>query len=232
MIVARSLASDARGAEYGSVVTADFQTRGRGRGNERVWLMKRKSGLAFTISLRRAQALTLRLGLAVTLAIEDFAPRLTGKAVIKWPNDILINDKKIAGILCESDGEFVYAGVGINLRQKKFQDNFRKKASSISLELGRGLKNKDRFCLLELALARIHSELETPDGDDWKLRLEKRLYKINEEVLFRAGSSDSFTEIKGKLAGIGQDGELLITPRGAQRGAPQPSSFTAGELVL
>jgi BirA family biotin operon repressor/biotin-[acetyl-CoA-carboxylase] ligase len=94
MNVSRMLAR--RGAPHGTVIIADFQEAGRGRILGRRWIMERGNNLAFTILLRFPcvegipQALTLRTGLAVSLAIEDFAPVLSGKVMIKWPNDILI----------------------------------------------------------------------------------------------------------------------------------------------
>jgi BirA family biotin operon repressor/biotin-[acetyl-CoA-carboxylase] ligase len=123
------------GAPHGTVIAADFQESGRGRMN-RLWKMDRGSNLIFTIilnfsgdSLRRdhtqeparggvvdsfiPKALTLKTGLALSLAIEDFVPAPAGAVEIKWPNDIMLispktgKAKKIAGILTEAEGSTV-----------------------------------------------------------------------------------------------------------------------------
>jgi BirA family biotin operon repressor/biotin-[acetyl-CoA-carboxylase] ligase len=131
MDVSRLLA--ARGEPHGAVITADFQTAGRGRGGKRSWNMDRKTNLPFTVLLRYPNikavpvALTLRVGLAAALAIEDFAPSLSGVLKIKLPNDIMIGPKIAAGILAETDGETVHIGVGINVAQKEFPGVLKKR---------------------------------------------------------------------------------------------------------
>ena len=101
-----------------AVMIAETQTRGRGRGGN-VWLSPRGS-LALTltiprVTLSRLGALPLGVGVCVARALVD----LGVEARVKWPNDVLINDKKVCGILCESsivDGRArVYVGMGINV---------------------------------------------------------------------------------------------------------------------
>jgi len=232
MDVSRALA--VADEKHGAVITADFQEAGRGRGQDRSWQMNRGENLAFTLLLRypRAEdipsALTLRIGLAVSLAIEDFAPSLRGSVMVKWPNDILIGEKKTAGILCEADGGNVHAGIGINVAQKEFPEHLREKATSIALAAGMNIAPDDRFLLLEKILARLFSELETTAGADWKGRLKQRLYKNGEQVVFVEGEAGSGREVKGRLAGIGESGELLIV----SEGETQPREFVTGELVF
>jgi len=247
MNVSRMLAQ--RGEPHGTVIAADFQEAGRGRIKGRSWDMEKGSSLAFTVLLRFPgiehipPALTLRTGLALSLAVEDFAPVLAGKVMIKWPNDILIagdeSVKKLAGILTEADGGIVRIGMGLNVAQKQFPDFLRDKATSISLALrgatggapGGETANEERFTLLEKILSRLYHEIKTADGEaaaaaDWKSRIESRLYKKGGQVTFAAGAADSGTIINGALTGIGSGGELLITPSGER----EPRAFTAGEL--
>ncbi|MCL2758586.1 MAG: biotin--[acetyl-CoA-carboxylase] ligase, partial [Treponema sp.] len=123
MDISRQLAAE--GASHGTVITADFQEAGRGRGCDqgqgRVWEMERGVNLPFTILLQFKHiddippALTLRTGFAISLAIEDFASSLKESVKVKWPNDIMIGNKKAVGILCEADGKNVHIGVGINV---------------------------------------------------------------------------------------------------------------------
>jgi BirA family transcriptional regulator, biotin operon repressor / biotin---[acetyl-CoA-carboxylase] ligase len=251
MEISRFLAR--RGEPHGTVITADFQKAGRGRIKGRSWDMEKGSNLAFTILLRFSgienipSALSLRTGLALSLAIEDFVPVLTGKVLIKWPNDILIADsaQKLAGILAEADGGTVHIGMGINVAQKQFPGFLQNKAISISLALGaaieREITSEKRFTLLEKILVRLYREIETANDSadgaaagaatDWKSRIESRLYKKGEQVSFAAGAAgmaaNSGEIVSGILVGIGPGGELLIAPSGGGL-----RSFYAGELVF
>jgi BirA family biotin operon repressor/biotin-[acetyl-CoA-carboxylase] ligase len=219
---------------HGTVITADFQTKGRGRIRGREWKMEEKKGLPFTILLRFPSieefppALTLRIGLAVSLAIEDFIPSLSGSLKVKWPNDILIGSKKTAGILCEADGGNVHAGIGINVSQNEFPEFIGEKAGSIALACGMNIDNDKRFFLLEKILARLYNEFETEAGKSWKPRLEERLYLKDEQVIFIEGAAGSGKEIMGSLAGTGENGELMIIPDGESAAR----SFVTGELQM
>jgi len=244
MEVSRLLArNNPLGAQpHGAVIAADFQEAGRGRIRERRWEMENGIDLAFTVLLRFAAiptALGLRAGLALALAIEDFAPALSGKALIKWPNDILLPAPssdgelaalKTAGILAEAESGIVYIGMGVNLSQSPFPNG---KTTSIGLASGAEYKAADRFILLEKILSRLRDEIE-PVGDaaaggaDWRERLEARLYKKGERICFAKGAADSGDTVEGTLEGIGPEGELLILPPGETA----PLSFTAGELLF
>jgi BirA family biotin operon repressor/biotin-[acetyl-CoA-carboxylase] ligase len=232
---ARTLA--ARDAVHGTVVFADYQEAGRGRTAGRSWQADRGRNLFCTILLRYPdfvsipRALTLRAGLAVSLAVEDFAPALTGSVLVKWPNDVMIGGKKAscrkaAGILTESDGKTVYIGIGVNVGQSEFPESLRSRATSIALALHDGAFSADAPCdadapllLLEKILARLYREL---DADDWRSRLEARLYRKGEQVCFIEGAADSGKEVTGRLTGIGDSGELLIDGR----------AFVNGELRM
>ncbi|MCL2174688.1 MAG: biotin--[acetyl-CoA-carboxylase] ligase [Treponema sp.] len=241
--------SDAKFIAHGTVITADFQEAGRGRINERSWEMKRGENLAFTIILHYPQieeipkALTLRAGLAVSLAVEDFSPSLKNSIFVKWPNDIMINGKKTAGILCEAADGYVHIGIGINVMQKEFPDHLKEKATSIfyeqitynreqitdnsNLRFDEQLTaNGSIYKLLALILQRLYNELETALSGSWKFRLEQRLYKKGEHVTFIEGAADSGKMIKGILRGIGESGELLILPENEN----EVRSFFSGEL--
>ncbi|MCL2764068.1 MAG: biotin--[acetyl-CoA-carboxylase] ligase [Treponema sp.] len=230
MDISKKLADD--GALHGTVITADFQEAGRGRKHDRIWEMEREENLPFTILLRYKYmedippALTLRTGLAVLSAIEDFSPQLKGSVMLKWPNDIMIGSKKAAGILCEAANGNVHIGIGINVAQKTFPQHLNEKATSIALAAGSNNEVSDRFDLLEKILLELYNEFERPQEESWKLRIEKRLYKKGEYVLFTEGAADSGRDVRGKLAGITDSGELLIVPEGES----MPQSFISGEL--
>jgi BirA family transcriptional regulator, biotin operon repressor / biotin---[acetyl-CoA-carboxylase] ligase len=240
MEVSRFLAQD--NAAHGTVIAADFQEEGRGRICGRRWEMERKQALAFTVLLRFTSipaALGLRTGLAVALAIEDFVPALSGKVLIKWPNDILLpvpasaaddaqSVLKAAGILAEADSNSARIGIGVNVSQKQMPAFLRDKAASLSLASGVEYNTGDRYKLLEKILSHLYDEIEaaTDTSSNWRERLEARLYKKGEQVCFAKGAADSGDIVTGALAGIGPEGELLITPNG-ETGT---LSFTAGEV--
>jgi len=229
--LARSLAE--QGEPHGTVIAADFQQAGRGRLN-RPWITERGKSLMFTIILRYAgassipNALTLRTGLAVSLAVEDLAPALTGGFVrIKWPNDIMINTRKAAGILTETDGKIVYIGVGVNVAQEEFPEEYRSKAGSI-IQFFPTLTENARLDLLEKILSRLYEEIENQPAksETWRERLLNRLYKKGETVTFAEGAADSEKIVEGVLSGLGPGGELLIIPKGEEKAR----SFITGEL--
>ena len=231
MEVSRVLAQN--NAKHGTVVTADFQEAGRGRIRDRRWEMEKGSALVFTIFLRFAvipAALGLRTGLAVALAIEDFAPALANKALIKWPNDILLPSPgdqttvlKVSGILAEGEGDNVHIGIGVNVSQKQLPASLRGRATSVSMASGEDYNGGDRYKLLEKILSRLHYEI---GADHWRERAEARLYKKGGQVCFVKGGVDSGDMVTGALTGIGVEGELLIVPSGGT----ETLAFTAGEI--
>lgn len=271
--VARVLA--AGNEVHGTVITADFQEAGRGR-QGRPWAAERGKSLLFTILLRYDNfssipgLLTLRTGYSVSLAVEDMIPDLAGLIKIKWPNDIMITHKKgeaafkkaeaafkkaeaafkkAAGILTETDGKLVYIGVGFNVAQAEFQEDYCSGAVSLE-QVSPGLCDGARFILLEKILSRLYEEIEKEKeagqlhggghlpSEEWREALCKRLYKMNETVTFAngaastadavgaVGAAGSGQLIEGTLSGIGKGGELLIIPCGEKT----ERAFVTGEL--
>ncbi len=98
-----------------TVVTADIQTNGRGR-FDRTWVSENDENLYFSIVLKPENTkhiinLTQYMSVVLTRVLEKY----NVNAQIKWPNDVLVNDKKIAGILCESQNKGFVLGIGVNL---------------------------------------------------------------------------------------------------------------------
>lgn len=136
--IADALAS--QGASEGVVVVAEEMTRGRGRLGRR-WIASR-GGLWFTVILRpmvveKLQLLTLALGVAVVEALEQL---IGVKPGLKWPNDVVYDDRKLAGILVEAKAEadvikYVLAGIGLNVNND-LPDELRKEAISLKEIMG------------------------------------------------------------------------------------------------
>ncbi|MDQ4064934.1 MAG: biotin--[acetyl-CoA-carboxylase] ligase, partial [Actinomycetota bacterium] len=153
-----------RGAPHGAVVVTDHQTGGRGRWG-RSWFSLPGKLLQFSLILRseleveRHGLLTAALGVAVADALGPITGRAT---TIKWPNDVLVNDKKVAGILVETHTTgstivIAVCGVGINvsLERDDLPPEIAARASSLLLETTRELP--DRSALLAAVLREIET---------------------------------------------------------------------------
>lgn len=115
-----------RNPRLGRVIVTDEQTAGMGRMG-RAWHSPAGEGLYVSIVMRPSPLLTLALGLAVRAVIGELAD-------LRWPNDVLLRERKVAGILAQTEGEVVIAGVGINVSQSKFPEDLDTPATSLALE--------------------------------------------------------------------------------------------------
>ena len=136
---------DAHAGGHGDVFTADFQTAGRGRLDHK-WLSPPGTNLMMSAVLSVADlapdhvaTLPLVAGLAVVKAVSQMLAggqdvrRETQDVKLKWPNDVLVDGKKIAGILCERDGDNVIVGIGVNVGQTEFDAELADRATSLAV---------------------------------------------------------------------------------------------------
>jgi len=139
------------GLEPGSVVLADRQTAGQGR-HGRWWHSEAGSGIYCSIVLKPAPALTLALGLATADAIA----RSTGMMCdLRWPNDLMLAGKKVAGILVQlADGNAI-AGIGINVNHSLFPPELASQATSLRLHTGAPVSLTDILLTLLPAVDRF-----------------------------------------------------------------------------
>ncbi len=147
----RALELAARAEHAYAVVIADEQTQGRGRRGAG-WHSPPGSGLWISVVLpwaRPAPYVTLLVGLAVAEAIEEAAAGV--RVGLKWPNDLLVGPKKLGGVLCESAGRAVVAGIGINLRPVPEID----RATSLETESGKVLPASTLAGFIVRALRRL-----------------------------------------------------------------------------
>jgi len=212
---ARILAS--RGEPDGSAVYADFQHKGKGRIKGRTWESPEGENLLCTVILRRPPlpGFTLRVGLAAAQALETFIPEYTvhneKKTIrIKWPNDVLYGEKKIAGILCENDGKILYVGTGINLAQKEFPEELAFRSTSLALVDNALSPLPSRETLLERYLECLDSALSTDNDNQWREDVTARLYGRGKRTGFLSGNPEKKELLDGFIEGIGKDGELLF----------------------
>ena len=161
-----------QGAEDGTVIVAEQQTNGKGRLG-RQWCSPKGTGLYFSILLRpqilpaQVAGVTLATGLAVCKAVRKY----TGlNALIKWPNDVIICNKKVCGILTEMVAqadkiEYVVVGVGINVNTANFDDEIAYKATSLAKESGKTINREEFLSIVLQEIERgIDSYLSNPDG--------------------------------------------------------------------
>ena len=153
-----------------AVVVAERQSAGRGRRGRR-WESDTPRGLWFTVAWEVGEGsvggLPLRVGLGVAVAIESVVPELRVK--VKWPNDLLVDGRKLGGVLCERCGDHVLVGVGLNLNHERgdFPDALAASATSIRLANGRPVSRAKILTKVIDALARIRTsqQSEIPAGE-------------------------------------------------------------------
>ena len=201
------------------MIIADRQTLGRGRLG-RSWHSEPGSGLYISTLLRpplppeSLACITLMAGVATASTLQQHAP-----VKLKWPNDILLNGKKLAGILCEYVPKrdtlpAIIVGIGINLNHTHFPKNIQESATSLQLETG---ITADRTDIAFNLLQNLDSEYE-------KFRQGKRenlIQKWTEQTdmfgktitVYQKGNS-----LVGKALGLDPHGKLILqTPQGDQK---------------
>ncbi|MDY4669287.1 MAG: biotin--[acetyl-CoA-carboxylase] ligase [Oliverpabstia sp.] len=143
------------GAVSGTLVVTDCQSKGKGR-RGRIWESPRGSSVYMTLLMRpdilpqRASMLTLVMGLSVAQAVQKLldSEKSTQKVQIKWPNDVVLNRKKLVGILTEMSAqidyiEYLVIGVGINVNTREFPEELQDKATSLWAELGHSVNRAE-----------------------------------------------------------------------------------------
>lgn len=194
------------GAQGGQVVVSDSQTAGRGRRGA-AWFGTAGESLLFSILWRAevAKPLWPRLALAAGLAVAEACETHVPLAGIKWPNDVWISQRKIAGILVEAGPDFVVVGIGINANTPSFPDELCQTSTSLAIETGHRV---DRGELLGKTLARfaIHAGRI---GSDFPLLLDRVRQRCVLTGLWVDLQSPS-GPLHGRCEGIGPAGELLV----------------------
>jgi BirA family biotin operon repressor/biotin-[acetyl-CoA-carboxylase] ligase len=205
----------AEGAPEGTVVVADSQGAGRGR-RGRAWVDEPGASLLASIVMRpRLEPARLPgLSLAAAVAVADALTRTAGVTPrLKWPNDVLVGGRKLAGILLESrlagDRATTVVGIGVNLTQRVFPADLAQTATSLWLVSGRRV---DRDSLLAALLDAL---------GDWRGRLERQGFApvrarwcALADTLGRAVSVDGVT---GIAVDVDADGALVVADADGRR---------------
>ena len=196
--------------DEGLVIVAERQLKGRGRkGND--WYSPAGTGLYFSILLRPNFSIEdlSRINMIISLALYNVLKR-DYPVKMKWPNDIYLVDKKIAGILIESniEGDLikeVIIGVGCNTNQKSFPDGLNKKAGSLFLYNGEAVDNKRLLIDILIEFDRLYSEFII-DRIDYIEKWKERLGIIGQEIKVKSDRD----VIEGEVADIDGQGNLIL----------------------
>ncbi|MGN0291028.1 MAG: biotin--[acetyl-CoA-carboxylase] ligase [Lachnospiraceae bacterium] len=209
---AKKLAEE--GSEHGTLVVADEQTGGRGR-RGRGWESEKGISIYMSLILKpeiepeNASMLTLVSAMAVADGIE----KVTGlDCQIKWPNDIVVNGKKVCGILTEMSTQidyinYIVIGIGINVQNEAFPKDIKETATSLYLESG---KKQNRAAIIEAvweAFERYYAiYLETQDMQGLVKEYNEKLANMQKQVRVL----DPKEPFEGKAMGITPRGELIV----------------------
>lgn len=210
------------GYPNGTLVVAESQTAGKGR-RGRSWSSPAGNSIYMSILLRPdipphcASMVTLVTGMAAAQAVRQ----VTGlEAQIKWPNDLVIDGKKICGILTEMSAEmegihYIVTGIGINVNQQDFPEEIRQVATSLYIESKKQISRSAVIAaVMEWFEQYYETFLQTKDLSLLKEEYERMLANQEKEVLVLDGAG----EYKGICKGIDAQGRLLVSlPDGSER---------------
>lgn len=204
-----------KGYPSGTLVVADKQESGKGR-RGRSWVSPSGTGIFMTLMIKpdinpnNASMLTLVAALAVAKAITS----VTGeKAMIKWPNDIVVNGKKVCGILTEMNAQFDYinhivVGIGINVHNESFPEEISQMASSLMIEAGGKMFHRAQIIAETMSYFEQYYDtfLQTQDLSALVREYDELLVNMNKAVRVL----DPKEPFDGKAMGITPKGELIV----------------------
>lgn len=208
---------DARVGSHGDVFTADYQSAGRGRLDHK-WEARKGENLMMSAVLsvegmepEKVATLPIVIGLAATKALDPTAK-------LKWPNDVLVEGKKLAGILCERHGDNVIVGIGVNVNTERFSPELERRAVS--------LKMLDKQ---EVEIAEVRDKLLKSFSDYyevWEARgFDEELLKMLSEIDYLRGKTisvrqtdDDLSPLVGLCEGVAVDGSLIVAGQNVYAG--------------
>ena len=209
----------AAGAAEGLCIVASEQTAGRGR-LQRQWISPKGAGLYFSLLLRPEidQSAWPLITLMAALAVYDALLEACGlQADIKWPNDILVNNRKLCGILAETtettqgsqtSGRAVILGIGINLTNAAFPPELQETAISVDAAAGKTADFEVVLQALIRALERHYMILQSPTGKEETIRAwsEHSSYADGKRIVVSNGDEI----LEGITRGLETDGALRL----------------------
>ncbi|WP_096328731.1 biotin--[acetyl-CoA-carboxylase] ligase [Nannocystis exedens] len=212
----RAMAWARAGAPHGALVTADAQTAGRGRLG-RAWASESGEDLYVSAILRPAAGKAIgALGLAVGVGLREGLARWLPTTQLKWPNDVLVGGRKLAGILCEArwigSSPEVIVGFGVNVGRARFPGPLADSATSLRRELAAAAPGREEV------LASILPALEAALGEFFaggfaaiRGRYEPHCALVGKTVLVDLANGAG-PKVQATALGLADDGALLVAP--------------------
>jgi BirA family biotin operon repressor/biotin-[acetyl-CoA-carboxylase] ligase len=207
------------GAQEGTVVIADSQNKGKGR-LQRSWHSPSGANIYTSVILRpqittsESSRIPILAGVAVAEVLDKYSP---GKIKVKWPNDVLLNSKKVCGILSQvkitpKGIDFLVLGIGINVNMahNQFSEEIRDSATSLAIETGREISRLELIISLYENLEKWYKQLLQnefgPVKEKW-LELTPMIGRTV-QVVYKDET------ISGTATGLDEDGSLILLTAG------------------
>lgn len=211
-----------------TVIMADNQTNGRGQ-REKTWHSDPYQNLTFSAILPSDKVKfnsTVRLVFVVSLSLSRFLKKLELESSLKWPNDIYVNGKKLAGILIEnnysgSSVNYSIIGIGLNVNQKEFELI---NATSLSNELSKSYNLRELLLSLLNDMNKSLNELSSLPFDEVVKQYNDLLFGKGEQLQFREKLTDEI--FTGEIKGVNEEGDIFILTEGKEK------AFKNGEVEL
>ena len=224
-----SLAKRERNSPCGTVFIAKRQTNGRGRSG-RVWQSNDENALYMSILIKPdikpqdVSSITLVFGLAVSNALCRYAD-----VGIKWPNDIILDSKKLAGILCEMSVnedkiDYVVCGVGVNINNSSFPDEINNVATSLKLQSGMDYEKIEIASEIIKEFDDLYDEFINKGLEDILISYKKKCITLQKDVKVIKDNieTDAFaldiTPHGGLLVRIGDEEKVIVSGEASIRG--------------
>ncbi len=199
----------------GALVVAEEQTAGKGRLG-RTWLSPKNRGIYMSVILKpntdpvNVARLTLLGAAAINLALEDIGI----ESKIKWPNDVVINGKKVAGVLTEMHSElgvinYVVLGIGINANVKwdQIPEELKEKATSLRVVKGKDIDRRALFVRLVTRMDNLYKEFIQTGQIDGAIKIcRDKSAVIGKEIIVHQGTEKR----QGRAIEINKNGELIV----------------------
>ena len=206
------------GAKEGMVVITDQQKKGKGRrGN--IWISEPGSSLTFSFLIQpqlttdEIGLLSLLMGVAIVDGISKFAQL---ECQLKWPNDIIIQKKKVGGILAESktlnNQCWVVMGVGLNVNEQTLPDEISDIATSLRIEKGSPIQREPLLAFILNSFESLYNQSQTNWIDQWNFHC----VHLNSDITFHHGPE----KIQGVFTGIDEIGQAQIKINGSLKSFP------------
>ena len=195
-----------------AMLVAEYQSAGRGR-LDRTWFSPPRAGLTFSVLLRPAVPhsawgwLPLLAGVAVAEAVDP-------SARLKWPNDLLLDDRKVGGILVQANGDVVVVGIGVNVSNTETELPSAA-ATSIALALERPVDRTDLLVSLVSGLRERYDAWSAVDGDADRSGLRGAYVRlcatVGQQVVVASVASASERRLVGTATDVDPLGRLVLT---------------------